>query len=429
MIFVDTSQVRVLLVPFPITPLVAYAYFIFRRFGSLPSDVKVRYLDAASTESVSYYLGKGRVLRLGRKELDKDLNVSVWERTGEDKFLLRRMLEYCRSGRERGLKSHLLRSSALFSPKDSLDSAFRFFSESLLRKRDLWKDGWNTKRDGSIFQIKKVPRIRPVLGVALGTFPILKNNKPGEKVVVKTASFQLMEWRARLLEGESFICAVVGPKASGKSTFADSLNSRINQILESLKSRGGAWKKFSFCSRLENLDLGAPTDVAIGFDVIGSELAKDREVTADLKRPWTTDLALEALEAASLAKESPGLVIADTPGKISGYTEIVASLADVAVIVTNNWRDEMPKWIELSNRLGLRLVVQVRSRQQEEGFSSLITGYAPRNFVTGRVVGLDRVDHSYDTCISQTAAFLIFDILPSVVERRRKKIKRLLSEA
>ena len=421
----EDSRVRVLLVPFPVSPLVAFAYFIGRHFGFFSPDVVVRY--TAGGDSHHYFAG-GKIRRLDHQELYKELDSSIWKCGDKRRALLKRMLDYCAFSKERSFKKRLLQCSSISNPKPLLESsAVPFFEECFLNGRDLWWAGWDDERDGKFFQKPVSAPVEIPPGLQFGTFPVLKNKDkdPKEREIEKTASFKLVEGRVKFLEGERLGCAIIGPKSSGKSTFAFSLAVRAGHILESLKSRGGAWENFSLEVALLNLDLGTPTDEG----AIGLGLAGDREMMQRLKRPWTMELALEALAKFSRSKAKPGLVIADLPGKISRFSELAASLADVAVIVVNNWEEEIPRWRAFADSLGIELVGEVRSRLWKEGSFSLITRYHPGEFVSGRVAGMDRVDFSGDACVSRMAEFLLLDIMPSVVERRRKKIGRLLYES
>ncbi|MDP3784764.1 MAG: hypothetical protein Q8R12_01665 [bacterium] len=419
----EDSRVRVLLVPFPITPLASFAYFAYRHFGILSADVEVRY--SAGGDSQHHFAG-GKIRRLDHQDLHKELETFIWRCGDKKRGLLKRILDYCAYSPEKKLRYRLLQSySSMSNPRPFLESAIPFFEECLRSGRDLWQVGWNEEEDGKFFpkSVSAPEKIPP--GSKFGTFPVLKSKNPAEREVIKTASYELKEGRVMFLKGEHLGCAVIGPKSSGKSTFAFSLAVRMNHILESLKSRGDLWADFSLEATLLNLDLGTPTDEG----AIGLGLAKDREMMQKLKRPWTMELALEALAKFSKAKARPGLVIVDLPGKVSRFSELAASLADVAVIVVNNWEEEVPRWRAFADSLGIEIVGEVRSRLWKEGSFSLITRYRPGEFVSGRVAGMDRVDFSGDACVSQMAEFLLLDIFPGMVELRRKKIGRLIYES
>lgn len=416
----DNSQVRVLLVPFPITPFTAFAYFVYRRFCLIPQEVEIRY---STGENSDYHFAGGKIRRFDHKNIYKELETSIWQNGGNRKYSLKRMLDWCAFSQDRSFWRRLLKSSfSVSSPKILLESAGPFFKECLDDRRDLWQFGWHEEKDGRFFPKPFETPVEIPLGLEFGKYPVLKSKDPNEREVVKAASYKLAEGRVRILEGEHLGLDVIGPQSSGKSTFVFSLVSVMQDILLSLKSRP-TWENLTLEIGRLNLDLGTPT-----LDAIEQGFAQDREKMQKLKRPWTMELALEALEKFSKAKAKPGLIVADLPGKVSRFSEIVASLADMAVIVVNNREEEVLRWRAFANNLGIRVVGEVRSRRWTEGSFSLITRYDQGEFVAGRVAGMERVDFSGDACVLQIAKFLLLDIIPAMVEERRRKIGRILYE-
>lgn len=415
--------VRVLLMPFPITPLLAFAYFIGKKSGQFGPEVEVRYLSSSGGERDNQYLGEGWIKLLSSKRLYENLDDHLRAHRHDWYHDFKRLLTYCNAGDYKlggEFRKWLLRRSLLSSqPKKVLEEAEIILERSV--GSDPWKSG--LALESQVREEKENKSDASFSDLRIGTLPIFKSNKPKEDEVLASMRYKLAERNILSLCGENLGIAICGPAGSGKSTLAVSLTSEIENILQSLRTRT-AWPSFSLTAKLVNLDLATPTSNAI----LAGE-GKNRPPLEGLKRPWSTELALEAFEIFREDKKQTNLVVADLPGgKPDNITEIVGAIADVAVIVTNDWEGKMKEWTDFVNRMGITLISQARSRLSQEGLSSVVTRYEPGEYVAGRVVSLDRVDRSWDRFIVWLAEFLLFDILPSFIEKRRKRIKNLLSE-
>lgn len=418
----EDSNVHVLLVPFPISPLVAYAYFLGRKFGQFRQEVEVRYLSSSGGERDNQYFGEGTIRLLSSRRLYENLDGYLRAHHHDRYYDFKRLLTYCDAGDRRmgeKFRKWLLRRSLLSSqPKKVLEEAEMVLGRAI--GADPWKHGLSCEN----FEEEKIIERKNDFpaDLRIGALPIFPSHKPGEDEVIASVHYELSEGKILSLCQESIGVMIGGEAGSGKSTLTVSLAAEIDNILQSLRTR--PWPQFSLKTELINLDLATPTSEAIQ-----AGRGKDRSLVSGLKRPWNTILALEAMEVFRRAKERANLVVADLPGgKPDHITEITAALADVAVIVTRDWEGKMKEWTEFVNRMGITLVAQVRSRLPTEGLASVVTRYNPGGLVVGRVVSLDRIERSWDRFIVWLAEFLLFDILPSLVERRKKKIERLLSE-
>ncbi len=410
----ENSGVRVLLVPFPVSPLVAFAYyFLGRHLGLYSPNVEARYSEG---DSHNYFEG-GKIGRLDRPDLHNELESLIGRSGYKKKYLLRRLLDWCAYSPKKEFGWRLLKSySSMSDPKSLLESTIPFFEECLRSGRDFWRTGWNDEQDGNFFPTPVSAPVETPPGLRAGKFPVLKSDERAEREVVKAGSYELKEGRLMSLKNERIGCAVIGDRSIGKSTFARALFESMREVFKSVTSHRGPWENFPLEITLEDLDLGTPTQEALkqGF-------AQDREKMQALKRPWTMELAIQAFEEFSKAKAKPGIVIADSPGKATRFSELAVSCADVGVMVVNR-EEEAFRWRTFADNLGIKLVGEVRSCRETERVFSVITRYRQGQFVSGRVAGMNRADFSGDACVSHMAEFLLLDILPSRVEQRIKEI-------
>lgn len=410
---------RIVLVPFPLTALTAFASFCLERLGVIRPETLFRFHASPQTKRSEISLGDGAVLNLAALDLPSYLKERFREFSREERNLLERLLTYVRFGdtaRGRKLTERITRLSlACDDPGEVLRSCFEIFQRFLDEAIDPWQlQSFPAAEQIPPSEEKSYPPDKRVV-----SFPIFRSQEPSETEVIAVSRCKLAEGKARLLEGTRVGIVVGGPPGSGKSTLAVSLAVKMDNILESLATRE-AWQDFSLKVEMVSLDLATPT-----LDAISIGLGKDRRALEEEKRPWLRNLALEALERFIEAKKRANIVIADLPGKIDAITEIVASCADCAILVTGEWALMKP-WQEFIHRMGLVLVSQARSRSSQEGMNSVVTRYHRGRIIAGRVVDLDRVTRSWDPFISWLAEFLLFDILPALKTRRRERLRRAL---
>ena len=416
---------RIVLVPFPLTALTAFASFFLERLGTIRPETVFRFHASPQTKRSEVSLGDGAILNLAALDLLSYLRERLTEFPREERGPLKRLLTYVCFGdmaKGRELTERITRLSlACDDPSEVLRACFGIFQRCL----DEAIDPWQLKFFPVAEQVPPNGEKPYPLDKRIVSLPIFRSREPSETEtetkteVVAVSRYELEEGKARLLEGARIGIVVGGPPGSGKSTLAASLAAEMNNILESLATRE-VWRGFSLKVEMVSLDLATPT-----LDAISVGMGKDRQVLEEKKRPWSQDLALEALENFIEAKKRVNIVIADLPGKIDVITEIVASYADCAVLITKEWA-LMRSWQEFIHRMGLVLVSQARSRSSQEGMNSVVTRYHRGKLIAGRVVDLDRVTRSWDPFISWLAEFLLFDILPALKTQRRERLQRTL---
>ncbi len=414
---------RVLLVPFPITPLTALAYFLLRRIGKIDAEILIRYSRASAARPTQFIMSDGVVCNLAALMDYRAFEALVPHVGGAEGRALKKLMTYCADGDPgRGYPlNRWLANLALATnePAPVLATASELFTAWLEQGLDPWRR--------EKLPLPRVPRARPPaypLDRRILTLPVIKSDEVGKEEISDQARFELREGKIFELMRAHVGVVVGGPAGSGKSTLVASLTAGVRDNVESLKTRHG-WEKLELTVEAVDLDLGTPT-----LNAIATGRGWEREELATLKQPWTQELALAALERFAAAKARANIVFADLPGgPVGTITEIAAAAADAAILLSWDW-GLMSEWRAFLNRLGIALVSQARSYRDEDarGLTSMMRLYAPGRIFTGRIVGLDRVGRSWDRFISWQTEFLPFDILPAIITKRREKLEQFLGD-
>ncbi len=226
----------------------------------------------------------------------------------------------------------------------------------------------------------------------------------------KSFKVRLEEGRICELQGRNITVAIGGPPQSGKSSLAVSIAGAMGDYIESLKSRT-CFAGFDLNVAAVDIDFGTPTTSAIM-----ENWGRDRKRVACLKKPWTMELAEEAQAELLRARQRHNIVIADLPGRITDVTKLLASTADAGIIISKDWSILKKEWAPFMASAGLPMLSRIKSRQADEGLSSLVTTWRPGEQLNGRIVGLNRTQKSFDLFIEWMVPFLLFDILPTQFE-------------
>lgn len=432
---------KIVLVPFPLTPLSAFAYFLFGHCKLIGDDVVVRFnplaTDKNSKGAQNFRFGietplEGAILNLGFFGLENELKALLAKHDSKAELgVLKRWLNYCQAGdNQKGkvLQKWLteLTIVSLNDPKAILNTAARSFVG--------WLKG-GIDPNSTTLAFPHIPAA-PVSTLSLPpdtkvvTIPIFKENEESEEkgdhkpqtVIATTREVELHEGKAWHLCNMNIGIVVGGPPNSGKSTLTMSLTAEVQNIIKSLKTRGG-WEGFNLSADSKDLDLATQTVAAIK-----SGEGKDSEAHKARKQPWTSKLALEAFDYFRVEKGICNIIFADLPGKYTDITELLSAQADAAIFVTSNWAEKVT-WSGGFGSLGIPIVCEARSHLAEAGLYSVITTYNPKDtIIAGRVVGLERVTHSWDRFVSWLAEFLLFELLPKLVLDRREKLKKLIHQ-
>lgn len=415
---------RLVLVPFPLTPLAAFGYWLYRLAGDITHATVVAYHHRPST-NLSHELFSADICSLVRSNIQvtRELllqSISNLTINNRQRHLLRRTLNYVAYHGSRSDVRNLARAlgTSTVSPQVVLEAiALPCFEACYAGGIDPMADGLPGGSHEYTELVNPGPLPKDTLYL---TLPVCITDGPTRhRQEVSWRQIQLSEGKVWLLKDQHLVIAVGGPAGSGKSTLAATLVDEITNIVTSLRTRYG-WEQFNLSAARFNLDLATPTLETI------EPRAADSPAPVITKRAWTRDLAWQAMQNLARIKQAHNIVVADLPGgKIDEVTEITAVLADGGIIVTKDWQ-QMPDWHRCFASLGIALVAQSRSHMSHEGLDSLVTRYTPGEMLAGRVSGLNRLVMSWDSFVSCLAKVLLFDILPTMIQRRQKKIARLL---
>lgn len=413
---------QVVLVPFPLTPLIAYGYYFLRSIGVIGASPHTRYHNSSEGNKTTIELGDGFILRMSQRDIYEYLTSYLTWTSIDDRALVRRFLTFFHAAPEKqqeSWKKWVLRLSLhLERLSDVLDNADMCFAHC----REIRLDPWRDPFPGGVLCYPHSPTPSYPTDKRFVTLPVMMSSQPGEKVITSVKEYSLCEGNVMRLRGRRLGIVVGGPSGSGKSTLVVSLAHELKTVIESLKTRRG-WEGFSLRTNIQTLDRGTPT-----LDAIQKGDGQNRANLEKVKKPWTWSLAIEAAQDFRRVKDRCDILISDLPGGVpDAVTQITASHADIAILVTNQW-DHMPMWQTFCRDMGLRVVAQVRSRSLDDGLPSIATRYHAGRMLSGRVVDLDRVNRSWDRFVSWLAEFLLFDILPSFVSKREEKLLQLLNE-
>ncbi len=416
---------KLVLVPFPLTPLAAYWYWLYRMAGQVTGATIVKY-HFRTKSSLSQALTSHDILSLlgeNTNERRREFIGFTHELTGDGKqrWVLKRLLNHIVASRNKPDVARLALSlCATDSPQALLEAVALPRFDSLYESLT---DAVTSGIPGDYPRSYPPTESEPLpSGKLLVTLPVCETQEGLQhRRGVSWKNIELVEGRACRLVGQHLVLAVGGPSGSGKSTLSASLANELANLVASLGTRTD-WASFNLKVSSHNTDSATPTLQEIETRSI------DHEVLLAKKRPWTTDLAWEAMQGLAIARQKNNITIADLPGgSIDEITEITAALADGAIIVTKDW-ERIPEWKACFASLGVPVVSQSRSHTSDEGFDSVVTRYTPGEVLAGRVSGLDRLVRSWDSFVSCLAKFLLFDILPTLVEKRERKRQRYINE-
>lgn len=408
------------LVPFPLTPLSAFGYFLCQRFNKIsPAAVSVYHWRPASPlvriawQSPDILLLMGKDLRVRLEKLIAD-SVPV-DQTRKYK----RLLNYIASP---GRSEHLIDvyrlgnviSDSLPSPEPALRVASNVFVRALKTGEDPFKSGLTPCEVPDVVHAPH-PVVPPSkVYVTLPRFD--ESPAPYQKVIGYDQS-SLEESNVANLVSQNITLVVGGPPGSGKSTATTTLVDEMCNIVQSLRTRAG-WSEFNLSIQYVNLDKGTPTG-----QYILDQSGKDTELVQSAKRQWTPEMAREGLLEILAAKQTTNIIVADLPGKIDGLTRMLSCGADGSIILTRDW-DKMNEWKNFFGEMGLPHLAQAMTRLPEEGLMSTVKRYAPGRLLSGRITGLDRVVCSWDPFLHFLAKVLLFDLLPTLVASRQQIIDK-----
>ncbi len=252
----------------------------------------------------------------------------------------------------------------------------------------------------------------------------IRLNPDWKRVVPQWAKYEgstiiISEGHVRELMDKHLVIVVGGSRGMHKSTVAANLLTSLRAICKRLARRSG-WGDFSLKIASVDMDLATPT-----LNSILSGSGRMRELVRSRKRPWTRELAFEALSKLAHKRDQANIVIADLPGGDPDViTHIVAALGDAAIIIENNL-SRFRRWETFFRASGITISAVLRGGK-EKGLPFDEVYENPRRtshvFGLGRsgpiCEGFERRLQTTDPYIRSLAEVLIFVILPEIHFRR-----------
>lgn len=414
---------RILLAPFPLTALAVFGYYLVNARGLVDEKTEIFYYWRPNKQYKHQIVGENLGACLfGRDYVSRLIRLLRTEPVSPADFstsLLERYLNFFQSPRGSGCGGLRLLEAYLARNACFLDQILPKAAALL----ETWiKSGLDPFRNELPARLSPIPKLSELKLPASShhmTLPLFRTNKPMEHRIVGKERMFFDEARIGLLSGQHLGIVLGGPPNSGKSTCIASLVEQMQNIVVSLQSRPG-WSGFQLSVGLVNLDLATPTaEQVFAMKELGAGDFNSR------RRTWTKDLAFEALHAFEAAKKKYNVVLADLPGKIDILTEIMSVPADAGILLTRDWQ-KMAEWQTFLRNMGIRKIVQARTRSAEQSLPSIVKRFNSGREVAGRISGLERIVCPWDPFVHFLSYALLFDLLPAMVEGRRKILSKHL---
>jgi len=407
------NAVRVILVPYPVSPLATFAYYILGEMGNVTPFVSYRWNRPDENEDTL-----ARTCLFGRNLFRK-----VWSWIDKapigDKKLLRRLLNFCQQPdiRQRKTLQDLQRSIACThgSPREVL-AFWASYWERVVRYRidpvheampPFPNNGYVAKPDMAFEGVWPIKWPRPKFE---------GEDEQKRPKLVGSDKFTLELNQARFLSGHHLTIGAFGPAGVGKSSLIASMTYAMQCWAESISAWPG-WEGFQVKVDCLDLDLGTPT-----LTHILNGKGQNRELLEQSKRTWTPEMVAQALWRLDEARRKSNVLLVDLPGKRTEVLEALGSSLDGGILATpsgdpeakNIWANYLRKELALGEEL-----VDASCKRDEAGERSFARTHHHHHTARGQVTDMKRVILSWDPFITYSAMVLLFDLLPGLVHRRR----------
>jgi len=420
------DAVRVILVPYPLNLLSAFAYYLLEASGVLSSHVFYRYQRFHKDED-----SPTRLCLFGPSLFEKvgwciDDDVPADSKT---KRALHRISRFCRDacGQYRQKHDELQEKIARMegSPRDILETCAGYFRELVEKGLDPFRDELPpfpqyVQTPASIIKtvLRRETFGKDIMHLSRPVYQLNPLTNRDEET--GSTTIELDRNQARLLSGQHLTIGVVGQAGLGKSTITANLFHELEEQIRRQSRRSG-WRDFGIKVRYLDADFGTPT-----LSAIMAGKAQDKEALRKLKRPWTMKMAVEAVRQVELGRSEANILLVDFPGKVDQITELLAAPLDGAILVTpsGGGSGSEETWGNLlDNTLGIELLAHIFSGKPGE--ESKVMRHSLNDAVRGQITRSDRRVHSYDRFYMHLAKVLLFNLLPYLVEQRYKALQKL----
>ena len=407
-------------VPYPLTPLVAFLYFLYREAGTISARTPVYYQWSTppNEQSASLVLGES-TLRIAGAPVHVQAETLIDLQREDRRERLRNLYNFLRErGRRHGrptpghgsfeaLAKFLLVPWA--QPRRLLARAAIAFARHL-------REGGSPSH--GLSAVPAWDYCSGIVGIPPRSMQYLTRAKfdtsdTDEPRLVGQEIIGLPEDILATLQHEHLSIAICGDPGVGKSSVAAGLVPEMQVALASLCSRN-AWKRFGFPVTLLDLDYGSQTSEAIL-----SGRGHDGDYLASLKTQWTPELAHEAQVKFASTIERNCLTVADTPGLRTDVLRTILVPAHFVILVYNR-SEQLQPWFDFFSELRTPRIATVRTGSSAGTVESLLRSQHVHS-VYGSVQAADRLPRSYDGFIRYLAAVLLFGILPGKVTNRNQR--------
>lgn len=411
-----TQAYRIALVPFPCTMLSCLGYFIYKLRGLIDEKTLVFYHWAPGRQNADRLRYKGAVALFGR-DFERSLERIVRSMSRETPTL-RTIFNKARSP----VKAEDFHGHHMFRRL-----AGHYWQDPRNILGEMEESFRNTIVHGSHFgRVDLIPGVTidksrghldswPGEGRMYISLPLRQDPLDHESPITGWEDHPLEQAPIGRLRNRCIVIAIGGPKGSGKSTLAATMARATTNAIRTLQSQDG-WQDFRLDAIYHNMDLATPT-----VDAIARPGKIDPAELRRIKRPWTEELALEAVRSLRAEMRPGRIIFADLPGRLTEITEILAVAADLSVVVTNDWR-RIRSWVRFFNRMGKDAVARIRSRLRSNDYDSAISRYAKGRTVSGRITLLTRLIKPENEFVRPFSLILLFDILPELIDRRKEQL-------
>src|SRR3989338_4692707 len=399
----------VVVLPAPLTPAALFCYGILRFLGYINEEKTHARFTRVAGPHAELFGCEGRIA-----DLRGNLYPGVLGLIGSD-TILKRMLTFASFGDQivHSRLESVLRKLNTENSRLALSEVFCLVVDCVETKSDPWKSAGGlevlVETLGSLATQSRQAIVYPPDKRFL-SFPVFQEKNSGHRTeddITGSFGVTLEEGKIFALRGKHLGIAIGGPRGSGKRTLSVSLVAEMDNCLRSLQTRA-SFADLDVKVGLQTFDMGTPTTRAIqeGW------AATDQEKLLSQKQPWNMGLARQSLKGFLRSRGKYNIVVSDLPGRITDITRIIAASADAGIVVRNDLEFAKTNWFPFMRSVGVPIVAKIRSRQGNEGLSSLVSHWRPGELFSCRVTALNRSNKSWDLFIQWLALFLLFDILP-----------------